>query len=90
MLGHNRGLAVDRTRSDPTHLHNSTKAEDAIVLWCDVTGKANDCPVVTSGLGRLSIAAGSDGKLLAARQAFTQAAADAAAPDGAGPDRRSA
>jgi hypothetical protein len=37
-------------------------AEDAAVLWCDVLGKTNDCQVVTSGLGCLSIAASSDGK----------------------------
>lgn len=32
------------------------EAEDAAVLWCDVEGKTNDCQVVTSGLGCLSIA----------------------------------
>ncbi|OBJ09698.1 DUF4189 domain-containing protein [Mycobacterium sp. 1465703.0] len=61
------------------------KAEDDAVLWCDVIGKTNDCQLVTSGLGCLSIAESSDGKTLAARQAFTQDAADAAALDGAGP-----
>lgn len=61
------------------------KAEDAAVLWCDVIGKTNDCRLVTSGLGCLSIAESGDGKTLAARQAFTQDAADAAALDGAGP-----
>ncbi|GAB1815052.1 hypothetical protein [Mycobacterium sp. MUNTM1] len=61
------------------------KAEDAAVLWCDVIGKTNDCRLVTSGLGCPSIAESSDGQTLAARQAFTQDAADAAALDGAGP-----
>jgi hypothetical protein len=60
-------------------------AEDAAVLWCDVTGKTNDCQVVISGLGCLSLAESSDGKTLAGRQAFFQDAADAAALDGAGP-----
>jgi hypothetical protein len=54
-------------------------------LWCDVVGKTNDCQVVTSGLGCLSIADGSDGKTSAARVAPTLDAADAAALDGAGP-----
>ncbi|WP_406815800.1 DUF4189 domain-containing protein [Mycobacterium sp. M23085] len=61
------------------------QAEDAAVLWCDVIGKTNDCRVLTSGLGCLSVAESGDGKTLAARQAFTQDAADAAALDGAGP-----
>ncbi len=61
------------------------KAEDAAVLWCDVDGKTNDCEVVTSGLGCLSIAESSDGKTLAGRVAPTPDAADAAALDGAGP-----
>jgi hypothetical protein len=62
------------------------KAEDAAVLWCDVDGKTNDCQVVTSGLGCLSIAESSDGKALAGRVALTLDAADAAALDGAGPE----
>ena len=61
------------------------EAEDAAVLWCDVQGKTNDCQVLASGLGCLSIAESSDGKVLAGRQALTQDAADAAALDGAGP-----
>jgi hypothetical protein len=61
------------------------KAEDAAVLWCDVDGKTNDCQVLTSGLGCLSIAEGSDGKAIAGRVAPTLDAADAAALDGAGP-----
>jgi hypothetical protein len=61
------------------------QAEDAAVLWCDVTGKTNDCQVVVSGLGCLSIAESSDGKTLAGRQALFQDQADAAALDGAGP-----
>jgi hypothetical protein len=61
------------------------KAEDDAVLWCDVDGKTNDCRVVVSGLGCLSIAESGDGKTLAGRQAFTQDAADAAALNGAGP-----
>ncbi|MGZ4511259.1 MAG: DUF4189 domain-containing protein [Mycobacterium sp.] len=61
------------------------QAEDAAVLWCDVDGKTNDCQVLTSGLGCLSIAESGDGKALAARAALTLDAADAAALDGAGP-----
>src|ERR1700758_1295627 len=61
------------------------KAEDAAVLWCDVLGKTNDCEVVTSGLGCLSIAESSDGTALAGRAAPTLGAADAAALAGAGP-----
>ncbi len=61
------------------------QAEDAAVLWCDVTGKTNDCQVVISGLGCLSVAESSDGKTLAGRQALFQDAADAAALDAAGP-----
>jgi hypothetical protein len=60
-------------------------AEDAAVLWCDVLGETNDCQVVTSGLGCLSIAESGDGKAFAGRNAPTQDAADAAALDGAGP-----
>jgi Domain of unknown function (DUF4189) len=60
-------------------------AEDAAVLWCDVLGKTNDCRVLTSGLGCLSIAVGSDGKTFAGGVALFQDAADAAALDGAGP-----
>ena len=61
------------------------KAEDAAVLWCDVLGKTNDCQVLTSGLGCLSIAESSDGKTFAGGVALFQDAADAAALDGAGP-----
>ena len=60
-------------------------AEDAAVLWCDVLGKTNDCQVLTSGLGCLSIAVSSDGKAFAGGVALFQDAADAAALDGAGP-----
>jgi hypothetical protein len=79
--------ASSSTGQEAIRLNYSTqqKAEDAAVLWCDVTGKTNDCQVATSGLGCLSIAESSDGKALAGRQAFTQDAADAAALDGAGP-----
>jgi hypothetical protein len=61
------------------------RAEDAALMWCDVIGKTNDCQVVISGLGCLSIAESPDGKTVAGRQAFTQDAADVAALDGAGP-----
>lgn len=61
------------------------QAEDAAVLWCDVEGKTNDCQVLASGLGCLSIAESSDGTVLAGRQALSLDAADAAAMDGAGP-----
>ncbi|BAX90755.1 DUF4189 domain-containing protein [Mycobacterium shigaense] len=60
------------------------RAEDAALMWCDILGQTNDCQVAISGLGCLSIAESSDGKL-AGRQAFTQDAADAAALDSAGP-----
>ena len=60
-------------------------AADAAVLWCDVLGKTNDCQLVTSGLGCLSIAASSDGKTFAGGVALFQDAADAAALDAAGP-----
>ena len=60
-------------------------AEDAAVLWCDVLGKTNDCQVLASGLGCLSIAVSSDGKTFAGGVALFQDAADAAALDGAGP-----
>jgi Domain of unknown function (DUF4189) len=61
------------------------KAEEAAVLWCDVDGKTNDCQVITSGLGCLSIAESGDGKSFAGRTAITMDAADAAALDAAGP-----
>jgi hypothetical protein len=81
--------ALDRTRSHPTKNATQQKAEDAAVLWCDVTGKANDCQVVISGLGCLSLAESSDGKTLVGRQAFVQDAADAAALAGAGSGSKS-
>jgi Domain of unknown function (DUF4189) len=65
--------------------HTRQDAEDAAVLWCDVLGETNDCEVITSGLGCLSIAESSDGIAFAGRNAPTQDAADAAALDGAGP-----
>ncbi len=68
-----------------TNATTQQKAEDKAVLWCDVLGETNDCYVVTSGLGCLSLAASADGKVLAGRVAPTQDAADAAALDGAGP-----
>jgi len=61
------------------------KAEDDAVLWCDVLGKTNDCQLVTSGLGCLSLASSSDGKTFTGGVAFNQDAADAAALDGAPP-----
>ncbi len=61
------------------------KAEDAAVLWCNVLGKTNDCQLVTSGLGCLSVASSGDGKTFAGGVAFTQDAADAAALGGAPP-----
>ena len=61
------------------------KAEDAAVLWCDVYGKTNDCQVLTSGLGCLSIAVSGDGKTFTGGVALFQDAADAAALDGGGP-----
>jgi uncharacterized protein DUF4189 len=61
------------------------KAEDAAVLWCNVLGKTNDCQVITSGLGCLSVASSDDGKTFAGGVGFTQDAADAAALAGAPP-----
>ncbi|MDT5369347.1 MAG: hypothetical protein QOC62_3778 [Mycobacterium sp.] len=60
-------------------------AEDAAVLWCDVLGKTNDCQMLTSRLGCLSIAVSSNGKTFAGGVALFQDAADAAALDGAPP-----
>ena len=68
-----------------TNATTQQRAEDKAVLWCDVLGKTNDCNVVTSGLGCLSLAESSDAKTVAGRVAPTQDAADAAALDGAGP-----
>jgi Domain of unknown function (DUF4189) len=65
-----------RTRQD---------AEDAAVLWCDVLGKTNDCQVLTSGLGCLSIAVSGDRKTFTGGVALFQDQADAAALDAAGP-----
>ena len=60
-------------------------AEDAAVLWCDVLGKTNDCQMLASGLGCLSIAVSADGKLFAGGNALFQDAADAAALNAAPP-----
>jgi hypothetical protein len=68
-----------------TNYRTRQGAEDAAVLWCDVLGKTDDCQLVTSGLGCLSIAESSDGKTVAGRTALFQDAADAAALDAAGP-----
>jgi len=79
--------ASSSTGEEAIRLNYRTRqqAEDAAVLWCDVIGKTNDCQVITSGLGCLSIASSSDGKTFAGRVAPFQGAADAAALDGAGP-----
>jgi len=61
------------------------QAEQEAVLWCTAYSKTNDCQVVTSGLGCLSLASSSDGKTFAGGVAFTQDAADAAALNGAPP-----
>jgi hypothetical protein len=61
------------------------EAEDAAVLWCDVLGKTNDCQMLASGLGCLSIAVSADGRSFAGGNALFQDAADAAALDGAAP-----
>src|ERR1700761_3053640 len=50
-------------------------AEDAAELWCDVLGKTNDCQVLTSGLGCLSIAVSADGKAFTGGVALFQDAA---------------
>lgn len=68
-----------------TNYRTQDKAEDAAVLWCDVDGRTNDCQVVASGLGCLSIADSADRKSIAGRVAPTMDAADAAALEGAGP-----
>ena len=54
-----------------TNATTQQKAEDKAVLWCDVLGKTNDCDMLTSGLGCLSLAESSDGKALAGRVAPT-------------------
>jgi hypothetical protein len=79
--------ASSSTGEEAIRLNYRTRqqAEDAAVLWCDVIGKTNDCQVLNSGLGCLSIASSSDGKTFAGRVAPFQDAADAAALDGAGP-----
>ena len=81
-------LAASLSNGQEEIITNATTqhgAEDKAVLWCDVLGKTNDCKVVTSGLGCLSLAESPDGKVLAGRVAATQDAADAAALDAAGP-----
>ncbi len=81
-------LAASLSNGQEEIITNATTqkgAEDKAVLWCDVLGKTNDCQVVTSGLGCLSLAESPDGKVLAGRVAATQDAADAAALDAAGP-----
>jgi hypothetical protein len=60
-------------------------AEDAAELWCDVKGQTNDCQVLASGLGCLSIAVSADGRSFAGGNAFFQDAADAAALAGGPP-----
>ncbi|SBS71892.1 exported hypothetical protein [uncultured Mycobacterium sp.] len=60
-------------------------AEDAAELWCDVKAQTNDCQVLASGLGCLSIAVSPDGKSFAGGNALFQDAADAAALNAAGP-----
>jgi hypothetical protein len=64
---------------------NQQHAEKDAVLWCNVDSKTNDCQVVISGMGCLSIAKSSDGTAYAGRVAPTQDAADSAALDGVGP-----
>jgi hypothetical protein len=59
--------------------HTRQDAEDAAVLWCDVLGKTNDCQVLASGLGCLSIAVSGDGKTFTGGVALFQDQADAAA-----------
>lgn len=61
------------------------EAEDAAVLWCDVLGKTNDCQMLVSGLGCLSIAVNADKTAFGGGVALLQDGADAAAMDAAGP-----
>jgi Domain of unknown function (DUF4189) len=68
-----------------TNAWSQQDAENDVVLWCDIYSKVNDCQVVISGMGCLSIAKSSDGTAYAGRVAPTQDAADSAALDGAGP-----
>src|SRR5262245_22699679 len=70
--------ASQSTGEEAIRLNYRTRnqAEDAAVLWCDVMGKTNDCQVLTSGLGCLSIAEASDGKSFAGRVAPFLEAAD--------------
>ena len=69
-----------------TNARSQNDAENDAVLWCDVQGKVNDCQVVVSGVGCLSIAKSSDGTAYAGRGAPSQDAADSAALAGVGPD----
>jgi hypothetical protein len=61
------------------------EAEDAAELWCDVKGQTNDCQVLASGLGCLSIAVSPDGKTFTGGNALFQDQADAAALNAAPP-----
>jgi hypothetical protein len=60
-------------------------AEDAAELWCDVKGQTNDCQVLASGLGCLSIAVSADSKTFTGGNALFQDQADAAALNAAPP-----
>jgi hypothetical protein len=68
-----------------TNAWSQQDAENDVVLSCNIDSKVNDCQVVISGMGCLSIAKSSDGTAYAGRVAPTQDAADSAALDGAGP-----
>ncbi|PND56027.1 hypothetical protein CRM90_19315 [Mycobacterium sp. ENV421] len=60
-------------------------AEDAAELWCDVKGQTNDCVVLASGLGCLSIGVSPDTKSFTGGNALFQDQADGAALAAAGP-----
>jgi hypothetical protein len=67
-----------------TNHEDQHHAESDAVLWCDVTGKVNDCQVVVSGMGCLSVAMVGHVLPYFGRVAPTQDAADSAALDDAG------
>jgi hypothetical protein len=61
------------------------KAENEALSRCNVEGGSNDCQVVVSGDGCISLGISSDGKTYYGRMAPTLDASDAQALDAAGP-----
>jgi hypothetical protein len=61
------------------------RAEDQAVLNCNVEAGANDCQVIVSGEGCISLGVSGDGKTYYGRMAPSLDASDAEALDAAGP-----